>query len=186
MARPYKTGVIHGRFQVLHNDHVNYIMAGKALCHHLIIGITNPDPGLTRQEGADPNRSLESANPLTYFERYACIKAVMAANQVDPADFSIVPFPINFPDLYRYYTPEDAVYFVTIYDEWGKEKLSKFEKMGFATHVLWEVPPEKKGISAQTVRSNMMSGTPWEELVPDCIVKLMHEWRIPDRLRDGK
>ena len=27
----YELGVIHGRFQVLHNDHIKYLMAGKRL-----------------------------------------------------------------------------------------------------------------------------------------------------------
>jgi len=39
-------GVVHGRFQVLHNDHVKYLLAGKARCRHLVVGITNPDSPL--------------------------------------------------------------------------------------------------------------------------------------------
>ena len=48
-----EVGVIvseHGRFQVLHNDHFKYLMAGKAQCRHLVVGITNPDPTLTRRD----------------------------------------------------------------------------------------------------------------------------------------
>ncbi|MFW9878404.1 MAG: nicotinate-nucleotide adenylyltransferase, partial [Candidatus Thorarchaeota archaeon] len=30
----YEIGVIHGRFQVLHNDHIKYLMAGKRLCKY--------------------------------------------------------------------------------------------------------------------------------------------------------
>ena len=37
-----KVGVIHGRFQLLHNDHMKYLLAGKQRCEHLIIGICNP------------------------------------------------------------------------------------------------------------------------------------------------
>ena len=33
-----QTGVIHGRFQVLSNDHLCYLLAGKARCCHLIVG----------------------------------------------------------------------------------------------------------------------------------------------------
>ena len=68
-----EVGVIHGRFQVLHNDHMEYILAGKARCEFLVIGITNPDPTLTRTDPADLSRSAATANPLTYFER--CIMA---------------------------------------------------------------------------------------------------------------
>lgn len=39
-------GVIHGRFHILHNDHLKYLLAGKLARCHLIVGITNPDPTL--------------------------------------------------------------------------------------------------------------------------------------------
>ena len=52
-----ETGVIHGRFQVFHNDHLVYLLAGLALCRHLVVGITNPDPFLTRDDAADRKRS---------------------------------------------------------------------------------------------------------------------------------
>ena len=45
-----KTGVINGRLQVLHNDHLKYLLAGKKRCDHLVVGITNPDPTLTRKD----------------------------------------------------------------------------------------------------------------------------------------
>lgn len=45
-----RTGVIHGRFQLLHNDHLKYLLAGKARCEHLVVGITNPDPCLTKAD----------------------------------------------------------------------------------------------------------------------------------------
>ena len=43
-----QTGVIHGRFQVLHNDHLKYLLAGKADASTLVVGITNPDPCQTK------------------------------------------------------------------------------------------------------------------------------------------
>ena len=36
-------GVIHGRFQMLHHGHMEYLLAGKKRCQRLIIGISNPD-----------------------------------------------------------------------------------------------------------------------------------------------
>ena len=181
--KQYETGVIHGRFQILHNDHVKYIMAGKALCEHIVIGITNPDPVMTRHEKADPLRDQEIANPMTYYERYLCVNTVMKAQQIPTENYAIVPFPINLPDLYKYYAPADAVFFVTIYDDWGRKKLKNFKSRGFATHVLWEVPLEEKGISSTHIRDLMISDKPWEHLVPDCIAALMRQWQIPKRLK---
>ena len=40
-------GVIHGRFQMLHHGHMEYLLAGKKRCQRLIIGISNPDEGCT-------------------------------------------------------------------------------------------------------------------------------------------
>lgn len=32
-------GVVCGRFQIFHNEHLQYVMAAKEKCEHLIIGI---------------------------------------------------------------------------------------------------------------------------------------------------
>ena len=185
MIPKYDIGVIHGRFQVLHNDHLKYLMAGKELCGHLVVGITNPDTDMTQEETTDPNRSRAESNPLTYYERYELIKSVLAAEGVPAAHLSIVPFPIHFPNRYHFYVPMDAVFFLTIYDDWGKQKLRYFDSLGLKTHVLWEVPPEQKGISGQDVRGHMKSGTTWEHLVPSAAAKLLKSWHIPDRMRTG-
>lgn len=180
----YKTGVIHGRFQVLHNDHVKYIMAGKKLCKHLVVGITNPDPLLTKMEDADPERNNPLGNPLTYYERYILVKTVLETEGLKPHQFSVVPFPVNFPERYKYYVPMEAVFFLTIYDEWGKKKLRYFQEQGLRTHVLWEVPREQKGISASEIRELMIKNEPWEHLVPYSISVLLNKWGVPDRIRE--
>ncbi|OPY16582.1 MAG: nicotinamide-nucleotide adenylyltransferase [Syntrophus sp. PtaB.Bin075] len=179
-----ETGVIHGRFQVFHNDHLKYLLAGMRLCRHLVVGITNPDPKLTTEEAADKKRSSSLANPLTYYERYVMIRTVLEEAGIESSHFSIVPLPINLPELYRYYVPMDAVFFLSIYDDWGRKKLKYFHSLGLKTHVLWEVPLEAKGISAEDVRSRMIHGEPWEHLVPPCVADLMKKWDIPARLRN--
>lgn len=181
---PYETGVIHGRFQVLHNDHLRYLLAGKALCRHLVVGITNPDPSLTRESAADPRRSSPLANPLTYYERYVLVRRTLEAAGVHHADFSVVPLPINLPELYAYYVPLDAVFFLTIYDDWGRQKLAFLKSLQLRTHVLWDVPPEDKGISGMDVRRRMADGEPWEQFVPRAAAELLKAWRIPERLKE--
>jgi len=178
----FDVGVIHGRFQILHNDHLKYLLAGKEKCAHLVVGITNPDPVLTKKEDSAPGRDDAAANPLTYYERQVLVRAVFRDQGIAPEAFSIVPFPVNFPDLYKYYLPLDAVFFLTIYDEWGKRKLGYFSDMGLATHVLWEVPPEKKGLSAADIRTRMLEKAPWTHLVPPAAARLLEEWNIRERL----
>jgi nicotinamide mononucleotide adenylyltransferase len=178
-----ETGVIHGRFQVLHNDHLVYLLAGAALCRHLVVGITNPDPLLTKDESADPKRSSPAANPLSYFERYVMVRAVLDEAGIEPSCYSVVPFPINMPELYRYYVPLDALFFLSIYDDWGKRKLEYFTSLGLATHVLREVSAGQKGLSATDIRRRMVLDESWEELMPPAVVTLMKKWNIPGRLR---
>lgn len=178
----FDVGVIHGRFQVLHNDHLKYLLAGKEKCAHLVVGITNPDPVLTQKEDSAPGRDNPAANPLTYYERQLLVRAVFREQKIDADAYSIVPFPVNFPELYKYYVPVDAVFFLTIYDEWGKRKRQYFADTGLATHVLWEVPPEKKGLSAADIRKRMLENTPWTHLVPPAAAKLYAEWNIGQRL----
>jgi nicotinamide mononucleotide adenylyltransferase len=176
-------GVIHGRFQILHKDHIKYLLTGKNYCNHLIIGITNPDPSLTKKEQADPHRSKPIRNPLTYFERYVVIKEALLYEGLTLEEFSIVPFPINYPDLIKNYVPIDAIFFLTIYDKWGKQKKKYLESLGLKTHVLWKVPKDKKGISATTIRNKMIKDEKWENLVPLTTKRFMYQWNIPERLR---
>jgi nicotinamide-nucleotide adenylyltransferase len=176
-------GVIHGRFQILHNDHLRYLLAGRDRCRRLVIGITNPDPGLTGEDAADPERSRPENNPLTYFERMLLVRAAMIESGVPEGDFLIVPFPVTMPGLYRFYVPLDAVFFLTIYDEWGRKKLALFRSMGLSCQVMWERPLEQKGISGREVRERMIRGEDWADQVPPAVARLLKEWDIESRLR---
>lgn len=176
-------GVIHGRFQVLHNDHLQYLLAGKARCEHLVVGITNPDPSLTREDGADKARSMEGANPLTYFERYCMVRVALEESGVAPKEYSIVPLPINIPELYRYYVPLEAVFFLTIYDDWGEKKLQMFQALGLKTEVLWRRPLAQKGLSSSEIRLCIARGEPWEHLVPPGVARLVKSFDLAARLR---
>ena len=175
-------GVVHGRFQVFHLDHLKYVLAARKRCNHLVIGITNPDPTLTKADAADPERSSPEENPLTYFERYSIIRAVMLEQGADQGDFSLVPFPVNFPELYRFYLPVDAVFFMTIYDEWGKRKLEIFRSLGLKVEILWDKPREQKGIRATEVRRRMRCGEQWEHLVPPATSYVIKKMGILERL----
>lgn len=123
------------------------------------------------------------ANPLTYFERYTMVREALTEKGLTLPDFSVVPFPINLPELYRYYVPLDGVFFLTIYDEWGRRKLEQFQSMGLITEVLWEKPTHEKGLSGSDVRRRMVAGEEWEHMVPLSTRELMIKWAIPERLK---
>ncbi|SDB49273.1 nicotinamide-nucleotide adenylyltransferase [Desulfonatronum thiosulfatophilum] len=179
----YDMGVIHGRFQVLHNDHMRYLLAGKELCRHLVVGITNPDPSLTGEVQEDRTRSDALANPLSYFERLLLVRDSLLEVGLTYEEMTIVPLPITQPKLFRHYVPFNAVFLLSIYDDWGRRKLDQFRQLSLETHVLWEVRPEEKGISASDVREAMIDGREWEHLVPRPTAVRCRQWDIPGRLR---
>jgi nicotinamide mononucleotide adenylyltransferase len=180
-----ETGVVHGRFQVVHNDHMKYILAAKERCKYLIVGITNPDPTLTKRDEADPARSAPEANLLTYLERQEMLRAALLEAGLRPDEFAIVPFPINFPELYDYYVPLDAVFYLTIYDKWGERKLEMFRKLELETDVMWRRPAAEKGITSTEVRRLIAAGRPWEHLVPASVAGILKQGNIINRIMDA-
>ena len=179
-----KLGVIHGRFQLLHNDHMKYLLAGKERCEHLIIGICNPEQDLTKYTSNNPHRSKKSSNALTYFERMECIKYSLIEAGVNQAEFDIVPFPINFPEKIFNYAPLNAKYYMTIYDKWGEEKLKMLqEDLKLDVEVLWRVSLENKGISASDIRKNIQEGKEWKQYVPNFVYNYMVENQLDKRIK---
>jgi len=90
---------------------------------------------------------------------------------------------VNLTELYRYYVPLDAVFYLTIYDQWGRRKLDMFESLGLKTDIMWEKPPEEKGLTGAEIRRRMIYGEPWEHLVPSAVAVLLKQWNIPELLR---
>ena len=140
-----KTGVVNGRFQVLHLKHMEYILAAKMRCRKLYIGLTNPDSLHTRESVNDENRSARSANPLTYFERYQMIRGAMKEFHVPESEYDILPFPINCPEYLLQYVPKDAVYYMGLCDEWDEEKYKILRSLGLKVEILWRKTLEEKG-----------------------------------------
>jgi nicotinamide-nucleotide adenylyltransferase len=176
-----KIGVIHGRFQMLHMGHMEYLIAGKNRCDRLIIGICNPDENLTKFNNVCPHRSKAQSNPLTYFERYEMIKGAMI--EAGHQSFDIVPFPINFPSLIFNYVPKGATFYMTIYDKWGEEKKYMLENIGCNVEVMWYRTDDERFTSGTEVRSRIINQEKWEELVPPFVYKYVVEHGIDKRIR---
>ena len=179
-------GVVHGRFQLLHNDHVRYIMAGKERCEHLVIGICNPDADLTDYSEANPHRSTRAANPFTYYDRYRMIKGTLTHMGVRAEEFDIVPFPINYPKLIFNYAPADAKYYMTIYDAWGCEKKEQLKAIGCDIEVLWEVSLMEKGISGSDVRRLIAGGGDWKKYVPEYVYNYVMLNHLDEKIRKNE
>ncbi|MDD7390980.1 MAG: adenylyltransferase/cytidyltransferase family protein [Lachnospiraceae bacterium] len=177
-----RTGLVCGRFQVFHNDHLKYVLEAGKRCDHLIVGITSPDPSMSPAESADENRGKKSSNPCTYYERMQMVKRALKGAGFSDEEFDIVPFPIGRPELIRYYVPEDITCYITIYDAWGESKKERLEELGYEVQVLWHVSPEEKGISASEIRKAIASGGEWKHLVPAEVYEYMVQYGIDKRI----
>lgn len=176
-----KTGVIHGRFQGLHNGHMEYLLEAKKRCDFLVIGITNflgnaVDSEISR---IDDHRLSEEGNPFSFYERMEMISGAMLEAGVPKEKFTIVPFPIENPEQIKNFVPRDAVFFMTIYDEWGKEKKKRLQELGFDVEVMWERTENQKPISGSLVRERIKNGSEWKSLVPPFVYNYITEKIIP-------
>lgn len=160
-------GFIHGRFQLFHNDHLNYALLAKAQCKKLIVGITSPENALLIREAVDPHRSNAADNPFTFFERFNMAKLALLEAGVKREDFEIVPYPIERPDILTNYIPLNATSFFTIYDQWGYEKLHRLQSLGYKTVVLFD--DHEKQMSSTQIRHKIVDGEDWKQLVPKAV-----------------
>lgn len=157
-------GMIHGRFQPFHNGHLEYLRGAAARCDEVFVGITNPDPTRIRPEASDPLRHLPESNPYSYVERLLMVKAAALDLGLDLARVHVIPFPVNEPELWHAYVPEDVVQFIRLFSDWGGTKLDRLREAGYEVVVLDE--GAEKEISGAQVREALREGGPWESLVP--------------------
>lgn len=129
-------GAIHGRFQPFHRGHLEYALAASRLCHHLYIGITNYD--LSAVDTASPQHRFDlTDNPFSYWERAAIVSVAVEAEGLSHEKYTIVPFPIENPNLIKNFVPSSTVMFTTIYEKWNIEKIKRLRSEGFDVCVLW-------------------------------------------------
>lgn len=173
-------GIIHGRFQLFHNDHLNYALLAKERCKKLIVGITSPENAALIREEIDPHRSEAVSNPFTYFERYEMIKLALLEAGIKREDFEIVPFPIERPEILYNYVPLSATSFFTIYDDWGYEKLHRLGNLGYGTYVLFD--KREKAMCSTEIRRKIVSGTEWKDMVPNAVYKYIVENGLAEKV----
>jgi cytidyltransferase-like protein len=157
-------GCVHGRFQPFHLGHLEYVLKGFEVSDLLYIGLANSGPSHTDIDPSSIHRHCEEANPFHYFERMEMLLGSLSDAGVDIKRIRIVPFPINVPDLLKYYVPLEAVQLVTIYDEWGEKKLRVLKNLGYQLEILWR--REKKFTTGTDIRRLLKNSQSIEDLVP--------------------
>jgi nicotinamide-nucleotide adenylyltransferase len=164
-------GMVHGRFQPFHSGHLEYLKGAAARCEEVFVGITNPDPARIRPEASDRLRHLPESNPFTYVERLLMIKAAALDAEIDLSRLHVIPFPVNEPELWHAYVPEDVVQFIRLFSDWGGTKLERLREAGYEVVVLDE--GSSKEISGADVRAALREGGDWESLVPKGVAAVL-------------
>lgn len=169
-------GVVSGRFQPLHIGHMEYILEGLNFCDHLIVGVTNPDPSLTSKHQSNPERSMPNANPYTYWERKLMIERSLTERGVSLGNFSVVPCPISYPELIKYYLPKDPLVLITKYDEWGEHKHNLFSGLGYRVLVMWKRNLSDKVTTGTYIRNSIIAkDNNWKKFVPNAVHQIINE-----------
>jgi nicotinamide-nucleotide adenylyltransferase len=164
--------MIHGRFQPFHNGHLEYLKGAAALSDELFVGITNPDPRRIKPEESDPLRHLPESNPYSYVERLLMVKAAALDAGLELDRVHVIPFPVNEPELWPAYVPEDVTQFIRLFSDWGGTKLDRLTEAGYDVVVLDE--GSQKEVSGADVRAALRENGDWKALVPPRVAVVLN------------
>jgi len=167
-----KRAVLIGRFQPLHNGHVEIVEQILGEVDELVIGIGS----------AQESHTLD--NPFTAGERALMISRALAERGVDASRVYIIPIPdVKNNAIWVSHVCSLCPPFSTVYS--GNALVKRlFAEAGFEV----KSPPlfKRKEYWGTEVRDRMLKGERWEELVPKAVVKVMQEIKALERLRDLK
>lgn len=164
---------VTGRFQPVHEQHLDLFEIAAADADHLIVAVTNPDTGARHEESTSAHRHLPESNPFTFFERARLLQAALAGRGL-AGRATIVPFDMTHPQTWTEYVPLQARHLVRVYSSWEREKAARLARAGYSVTVL-EGDPEAK-ISATDIRARLYEDVDsWAELVPASVAPVLAE-----------
>lgn len=179
-----ETGVIHGRFQIFHLKHMEYLLAAKMRCKKLFIGITHSDiVSFATTSPLDLHGVTKRDNPLSYFERMQMIQGALLDFGVKREEYEMIPFPISQPDLILQYAPKEATYFMSLCGEWDEERQRILQGQGLETEVLWNRTEEERGTTGTEVRQLIAEGKEWQQLVPKTVAEYLTSHKMDQRIK---
>ncbi len=174
-------GSVHGRFQPLHLEHLDYLLEAKLRCDFLYIGLTAFDVRTIHAPVEAPHRKLITSNPLTYFERTRMIHDTLVEANIPTSTFTFTPFPIDNPDQLHCFLPTSATCFTTICDEWSRRKIALLLEAGYPVVIVRERQPTR--LQAGVIRNLLRQGDDaWMAMVPAAVARHLRSLQIGDRL----
>lgn len=164
---------VTGRFQPVHEQHLELFEIALRDADHLIVAITNPDTGARHDEPTSTHRHLAESNPFTYFERARILRA--ALEQRGLADrATIVPFDLTRPHCWAEYVPLHTRHLVRAYTGWEQEKARRLAAAGYPVTVLDGDPAGR--VSSSDIRPRLHGArSEWEDLVPAAVAPVLAE-----------
>jgi len=160
---------VTGRFQPVHDQHLELFALALAEYDHLVVAVTNPDTGAHHVEPTSAHRHTVAANPFTYYERVRLLDAALGAAGI-AGRTTVVPFDLTRPDHWPEYVPRTAVQYVRAYSAWESDKAERLAAEGYAVVVVDGDPATK--LDATTIRAHLGDGT-WRGLVPPATVPVL-------------
>lgn len=161
---------VTGRFQPVHDQHLELFAIALREAEHLIVAVTNPDTGARHPEPTSAHRHLPVANPFTFYERARLLQTALAARGWADRT-TIVTFDLTRPATWTEYVPIHARQFVRAYSAWERDKAARLGEAGYPVTVLDGDPATR--VSASDIRARFDGG--WEQLVPASVVPLLGE-----------
>ena len=174
----YDAIAVTGRFQPFHVDHLDLVVHGLSLAHHVVIGITNPDHRSLVEFPENNHRHLATANPFTFFERAEIIRSSLEAADVTSAQYTVVPFPLDEPEVWHEYIPATISQLVRIFSSWEEEKIKRLRAGGYEVNIIHGNPGTK--VSGTDIRNAMLAGESWQHLVSPGALKILREYSEED------
>lgn len=171
-------GCVTGRFQPVHEQHLELVGLALQECAHVIVAVTNPDSGARHTEPTSAHRHTAAANPFSYVERAWLLDAALRGEGLGEVT-TVVPFDLTRPGVWAEYVPRRARQFVRVYSDWEREKADRLAAAGYPLELLDGDPSAK--VDATDIRAALASGHGWEELVPPAVVPVLRELvhRVP-------
>jgi len=161
-VKKYNNGLIVGRFQPFHLEHLRLAVAAAGRVKHLWVGITRPFGKCIPEIGGA--RAVDGANPLPYWLRYQCVECALINDAgFSPTSFSILPVPL-VKEIIKQIVPRGTVFLTTIMEQWGVEKEELFRKSGLETI---RMDLGAKTISGTMIRDKIAGrDQSWKDFVP--------------------
>ena len=176
-AGPFPDASIHGRFQVIHNEHLHYFRLAEAKYGRLYIGLTGQKADLKPDSG----RGGLLQNPFSYWER-AEMWRFLLSNIAPAHDHVVGPFPIEAVDRLPDFVPPGCMCVTTLREPWNAQKIEALTSAGYRVDVV--VEDYSKHISGTMVRRLIAANDPaWESLVPPPVAEFLKSRGLIARLQ---